>query len=112
MTYSIEVSDTAEKDILEIFEYITYVLGSKTTATKYLNLIEEYVFSLNTFPERFQKYDKEPWYSRGLRCMPVKNFVVCYIPNKQTQQVIVTRVLYARRNIEEMLWQEEFIEKI
>ncbi len=112
MTYSIEVSDTAEKDLFEIFEYIAYTLGSKTVATKHFNLLEESILSLNTFPQKFQKYAKEPWNSRGLRCMPVKNFVVCYIPNKQTQQVIVTRVLYARRNIEEVLRQEEFTEEI
>ena len=35
--------------------------------------------------------------------MPVNNYVVFYISDKDTQQVTVIRVMYAGRNIEEQL---------
>ena len=36
---------------------------------------------LDTMPERYRKYEKEPWKSRGLRVLPVDNYVVLYIPD-------------------------------
>ncbi len=99
MIYSVEIAIPAKKDLLEIYEYIACSLGSKPTASKYLNMLEEQILGLDRFPERFQKYDKEPWLSRGLRLMPIKNFVVCYIPDVTTQKVTVTRVMYGRRDI-------------
>ncbi len=45
------------------------------------------------------RYVKEPWHSRGLRIMPVDNFHVFYIPNKETTIVTIIRVMYGGRDI-------------
>jgi toxin ParE1/3/4 len=54
-------------------------------------------------PERFPRYGKEPWYSRGLRFVEADNYIVFYIPDIKEQVVTVLRVMYSRRNIEEQL---------
>lgn len=54
-------------------------------------------------PERFLRYGKEPWYSRGLRFVEVDNYIVFYIPDIKKQVVTVLRVMYSGRNIEEQL---------
>lgn len=54
-------------------------------------------------PERFPRYGKEPWYSRGLRFVEVDNYIVFYIPDIKKQIVTVLRVMYSGRNIEEQL---------
>lgn len=54
-------------------------------------------------PERFCVYDKEPWKTRGLRIMPVDNYLVFYIPDKKTQTVTVIRVMYGRRDTDKQL---------
>lgn len=41
--------------------------------------------------------------SRGLRVLPVDNYVLFYIPNEENKVVIVVRVLYGGRNIEKEL---------
>ncbi|WP_407858060.1 type II toxin-antitoxin system RelE/ParE family toxin [Enterococcus cecorum] len=54
-------------------------------------------------PERFPRYGKEPWYSRGLRFVEVDNYIVFYIPDIKEQVVTVLRVMYSGRNIQEQL---------
>jgi toxin ParE1/3/4 len=54
-------------------------------------------------PERFRRYDKEPWRSRNLRIMLVDNYNVFYIVDNSEQKVTVIRIIYGRRNIEKEL---------
>lgn len=51
--------------------------------------------------KRFPLYQKEPWLSRGMRFVPVDNFIVYYIPDDEKGVVTVLRVMYSGRNIDE-----------
>ena len=55
---------------------------------------------LDTMPERYRKYEKEPWKSRELRVLPVDNYVVLYIPDNDKKVVTILRVMYAGRDID------------
>ena len=65
--------------------------------------LEEQILSLDTMPERYRKYEKEPWKSRGLRVLPVDNYVVLYIPDCDKKVVTILRVMYTRRDIDHQL---------
>ncbi len=54
-------------------------------------------------PERYRRYEKEPWKSRGLRVLPVDNYVVLYIPDCDKKVVTILRVMYTRRDIDHQL---------
>lgn len=58
---------------------------------------------LEEFPEKFRHYEKEPWRSRGLRVMPVDNYLVFYIPDQDTGIVTVIRIMYAGRDVDSQL---------
>lgn len=45
-------------------------------------------------------YEREPWHSRDLRIMPVDNYLVFYIPNREEQTVKIMRVIYGGRDID------------
>ena len=81
MIYEVEVSEQADSDLRGIFEYIAFELQSPENASGQLDRLEEQILSLDTMPERYRKYEKEPWKSRGLRVLPVDNYVVLYIPD-------------------------------
>ena len=81
MIYEAEVSQQADSDLRGIFEYIAFELQSLENASGQLDRLEEQILSLDTMPERYRKYEKEPWKSRGLRVLPVDNYVVLYIPD-------------------------------
>ncbi|WP_349283502.1 type II toxin-antitoxin system RelE/ParE family toxin [Enterococcus cecorum] len=76
---------------------------SPENAAKQLERLESQILSLDKMPERFPRYGKEPWYSRGLRFVEVDNYIVFYIPDIKEQVVTVLRVMYSGRNIEERL---------
>ncbi|MBQ8401784.1 MAG: type II toxin-antitoxin system RelE/ParE family toxin [Clostridia bacterium] len=54
-------------------------------------------------PGRFRLYDKEPWRSRGLRIMPVDNYLVFYIPDTENETVSIIRIMYGGRDIDAQL---------
>ena len=103
MTYEVEVSEQADSDLREIFEYIAFELQAPENAGGQLDRLEEQILSLDTMPERYRKYEKEPWKSRGLRVLPVDNYVVLYIPDSDKKVVTILRVMYVGRDIDNQL---------
>ncbi|MBR1590955.1 MAG: type II toxin-antitoxin system RelE/ParE family toxin [Acidaminococcaceae bacterium] len=76
MRYSISVTEEAKRDLRSIINYIAFKLKSPMAAQNLLDEIEERIEGLAQFPERFQLYELEPWRSRNLRMVSVKNFVI------------------------------------
>ena len=103
MMYEVEVSEQADSDLRGIFEYIAFELQAPENASGQLDRLEEQILSLDTMPERYRKYEKEPWKSRGLRVLLVDNYVVFYIPDSDKKVVTILRVMYAGRNIDNQL---------
>lgn len=103
MIYEVEVSQQADSDLREIFEYIAFELQSPKNASGQLDRLEKQILSLNTMPERYRRYEKEPWKSRGLRVLPVDNYIVLYIPDCDKKVVTILRVMYTRRDIDNQL---------
>ncbi|MCF0126972.1 MAG: type II toxin-antitoxin system RelE/ParE family toxin [Pseudobutyrivibrio sp.] len=103
MIYEVIISSQAEEDLREIFEYIAFELESPQNAVGQLERLEKSILSLDTKPNRFRMYEREPWHSRGLRVLPVDNFVVLYIPNEALKTVTIVRVMYCGRDIERWL---------
>lgn len=103
MTFTVKLSEQADKDLRSIYEYIAYDLQSPDNALGQLNRLETMIFSLANMPKRYRKYGKEPWHSRGLRIVPVDNYVVLYIPDMETETVTIIRVVYGGQDIERLL---------
>ena len=103
MVYRIEMSEQADTDLRNIYEYIAFELQSPENAGGQLDRLEEKIMSLEQMPERYHAYGKEPGHSRGLRMMPVDNYCVFYIPDKVRGIVTITRVMYGGRDIDRQL---------
>ena len=103
MIYEVELSEQADSDLRGIFEYIAFELQAPENASGQLERLEEQILSLDTIPERYRKYEKEPWETRGLRVLPVDNYVILYIPDSDKKVVTILRVMYAGRDIDNQL---------
>ncbi len=103
MSYTVNITDRADNDLREIFSYIAFELKSHINAVGQLERLEAEIESLSELPERYQRYGREPWRSRGLRCMPVDNYYVFYIPYEERLTVDVIRVMYGGRDIDRWL---------
>ena len=100
MTYQINITDQANQDLRNIFEYIAFELQELQVAIGQLNRLEKEIYSLDQMPERYRVYDREPWRSRNLHIMPVDNYLVFYIPKTDDKTVYITRVFYGRMDID------------
>ena len=103
MIFTVEISEQADSDLRAIYEYIAFELLSPENAGGQLDRLEKGIISLEEMPERYQRYEKEPWYSRGLRIFPIDNYVVFYIADTEKRIVTVIRVMYGGRDIEYQL---------
>ncbi len=106
VTYTIQ----AEEDLRSIYEYIAFTLLEPGVAKRQAQRIMEAVGTLNQRPSRFRLYEKEPWHSRGLRVLSVNNYLILYVPSKETKIVTVVRIMYGGRDIEAQLEESELIE--
>lgn len=107
MSYSIEMTRQADAGLREIFERIAIELHTLQSAEKLLAQLESKIFSLEQMPERYHRYQHEPWLSRGMRVIVVGKYCVFYIPNSAQKTVSIIRVLYGGRDIETVLAENE-----
>ena len=103
MIYEVRMTPEAKNDLRGIFEYIAFDLQSVQKAAGQIDRLEKGISELDQMPERFRKYEKEPWHSRNLRVMPVDNYLVFYIPDQTTGIVTVIRVMYGGRDADRRL---------
>ena len=103
MIFEVKITPQGETDLRGICEYIAFELKVTMNATNQLNRLEEAIKKLDTFPEGYPRYPKEPWRSRGLRFMPVDNYLVYFIPHSHSGMVWIIRVMYRGRDIEHQL---------
>ena len=100
MTFEVRITETAQKDLEEIFDYISVELQNPLAADRILTCLEGEILGLDTMPERFRLYPSEPWHSRGLRVMKVEHYLVFYLTDKEENTVTVIRVMYGGRDTE------------
>jgi len=103
MEYSVILETTAVLDMYRIFDYITDVLKAPQAAQRVFLSIEKQVMSLNFMPARHNIVRIEPYATIGLRMLPVENYNAFYIIDDSNLEVHVIRILYNRREWQNVL---------
>ena len=101
MKWEIIYSKESRQDLRNIYEYIAYRLLSPNTAAGQSHRIMKAIRSLDEMPLRYRRYEEEPLYSRGVRFVPVDNYLVFYLPDELNHTVNIARVIYGGRDIKE-----------
>lgn len=103
MSYAVCISHEAEEDLRGIYAYITFNLLSPKNARGQIDRMEKAIQSLDHFPMRHRLINLEPWKSRGLRFMACDSFLIFYFVREEKPEVVVSRVLYGKRDIEKVV---------
>jgi len=103
MIYDVDISEQAEMDLRNIYVYIAAELQARENADGQLERIEDAIYKLDQFPERFQLYDEEPWKSKGVRVLVVDNYIALYVIDYDNTLVTVIRVMYGGRDVNAQL---------
>lgn len=93
-------SPVAKEDLKSIYRYIAHDLLAPQAAKNQTDRIRKMIRGLDKFPEKHQGVDWEPWASMGMRQMPVNNYLVFYLVDKEEKQVTVVRIFYQGMDIE------------
>lgn len=101
--WKILLSPDFKSEVRGIHDYIAKTLLAPEAAAGQSRRIMEAVNALDNMPYRYSLYENEPWHSRGLRKLPVDNFIVFYWLNEKSKEVVVLHVFYGGRNIKEIL---------
>lgn len=98
MRYEVKLTVQAIGQMEEAVQYISKILLEPETARKWADTLQCEIEKLDTMPSRYPLTDKEPWYTKGSRKMPVKNFLVYYLVDEKKKAVWITAVIYGRRD--------------
>ena len=101
--YSVNVTEIAEIDLHDIITYIANQFDSEETAKDMYDAVEKTLSSLTTFPERATLVDDDRLWLMGYRKIEIKNYLAFFTIDKQNAIVNVERILYMRRDWEQIL---------
>ena len=97
-TYHVKVTSQAKEQIREIAYYISNELKAPGAALHLLNTLEDSFTSLSRFPQRVALISEEPWHTKGIHRLPVKNFLVYFWIDEDNMKVQITAVIYTKRD--------------
>ena len=97
-TYTVKITSQAEEQIQEIIFYITHELKAPSAALHLLDALENSIASLSHHPQRMTLISEEPWHTKGIRRLPVKNFLIYFWIDDTNMKVQVTAVIYGKRD--------------
>ena len=97
-TYTVKITSQAEEQIQETIYYIAHELKAPDAALHLLDTLEDSIASLSHYPQRVALMLEEPWHTKGIRRLPVKNFLIYFWIDDANMKVQVTALIYGKRD--------------
>ena len=98
MDYQVTLTPQAMEQIRQTALYIAHTLQEAETAKRWADLLYKEIAGLCFMPSRYPMIEEEPWRSKGIHKMSVKNHLGYYWVNEEAKRVYVTAVIYGRRD--------------
>lgn len=102
-SYNVVITEAAQRDLLDIFDYIAFELREPDSANRLLSKIRTKVKFLEEFPERNNMISEPKYDALKVRWCSVENYIIFYQVSEIQNLVYVIRVLYKKRNWEQLL---------
>jgi toxin ParE1/3/4 len=101
--FKVIIELTAVSDLRGILRYLAEILKEPVIAWRIYVTIKKQITTLAKMPLRYQLVSEESFAARGLRKMPADNYLVFYNVDEALREVHVLRVLYNRRECQNLL---------
>ena len=98
MSYSIHITSTAERDMINASNHIEFVLKNPKAADDLLDEAERKISSLADFPQKFKLVDDPVLVSWGVRFVVINGYLAFYVIAENVQKVIIVRFLFQKSN--------------
>lgn len=93
--YDIIISQKAENDLRNIYEYISFALSVPNSAALLIRKILSEIHSLSKMPNRYPVFEISKKFPTTLRTTKVDNMIIFYSVDDDLHTVTVYRILYA-----------------
>lgn len=90
--YIVEISETAEQDLENIISYLRYDLAGDIIADKYKILFKQELKKLEDVAESMPILDEELTGYKNIRKINVRNYIIFYVVDEDTDKVFVVRI--------------------
>lgn len=107
MKYNIHVTQAAERDMANAYDYIDLVLKNPTAADKLLDVADEKIGALAEFPHKFEVVS-----DKLLSLWGRVGFTPQFITSRQSKKYFISLVLYAIICAWYMMTKEMYLYKI
>ena len=101
--YQYNFTKKAETDLDEILSYISIGLSNPDAAASFLKDLQAVLASICSVPKIGRIVDNEFLPNREIRKSLVGNYVLYYLPDIKEKRIYVLRILYGRRNLDELV---------
>jgi len=101
--YNVIIELTAQRDLQSILHYIKNILKAPEAANRIYIKIKNEILMLNQMPMRNNVIKEQPYASMGVRKLLIENYIAFYIIDEQKYEVHVLRILYNRREWQNIL---------
>ena len=100
MKYNIHVTQAAERDMANAYDYIDLVLKNPTAADKLLDVADEKIGALAEFPHKFEVVSDKLLSLWGIRFTIVMNYLAFYTVDDATQTVHIRAVSLRQKQLD------------
>lgn len=101
--YKLSYLPLANRDIADIVNYIADELFAPKAALDLLDALDKSISRLADFPYSCRVYQPVKPLEQEYRILTVKNYAIFYTVNEQEKLVEITRVIYAKRDLDKQL---------
>lgn len=101
--YKVFIEVPAQRDLHGILLYIAGTLKEPVVARRIYSSIKEQILTLSQMPLRCSVVQDQPYAAIGVRKLLVENYIAFFIVNEEKCEVHVLRILYNRRDWQNIL---------
>lgn len=103
--YQYRLSQKAEADLDSIVSYIALELLNPQAASNFVDKLEKVIDETCLFPESGSPVNNEFFSDVGVRKKLIGDYVLYYIPVPEEKKIYIARIVYGKRNMDEILRQ-------
>ena len=101
--YQYHFTKKAEADLDEILSYISVELSNPDAASSFLKDLQAVLASICSVPKIGRMVENEFLPDKEIRKSLVGNYVLYYLPDAAEMTIYILRILYGRRNLDELV---------
>ncbi len=103
--FSYRFSQRATDDLNDIVSYIAGNLSNQKAASDFVDTLQAAIDDLRAFPESSPHVSNEYLPDMDIRKKSVDNYILYYLPDYTEKVILILRIIYGRRNMDEIIRQ-------